>query len=573
MKSDQPWKRAFIPPLVQRLNELAGMDGKTEKWLTGAESAVDFLRENVGTQQIVVYAQLPHVLIHGVLAPLEQLKCIDAKELQNDFVKSDARWYIEEEWGVEGPARVFLAPPLAGLGAQMEQGEKLVFRRSWPGADHVSTEIGQRLVQSLDLHYVEERSAYCRIDDLGDVEEVIKIHDLANEQIGESVCIVTIRRDKLFEYCCVAEMGIVFYFDFTRFRPGSFTGWSHQGRFENEDRDLFYWGGVEPGVGSHINGRQIVEPPIEMDQILQRLQERYDPKKRQYATFKAIDGRTGDGIEVSCDPRGLSSYFERSSDLPFQISPAFFRAEVLHKYKADPSKYDLRDRSIYCRGAWQLETYDVNDVGQVHTYLRYLAYLPYQEQLYWQSFNEWPKGPLSRRAIETDLKGVFSKEYDPLQSLKHNVEVLDHESPAWWNPRGSDLSRVVHYPVTNSDAEWADAILALDQLIVEGLKEKELRKLAGSMDLSVEKEWRSIKVLETCLVGRGVGKDEAASVRKALGTVHNLRTIVKGHAALARKSEEAKQAIGGHGSFRAHFRGLATDCDRALRIVIASLER
>ena len=77
------------------------------------------------------------------------------------------------------------------------------------------------------------------------------------------------------------------------------------------------------------------------------------------------------------------------------MSPAFFKSEVLHKYKADSAKFELTDRTISCRGAWHLTTYDVNEAGQVHTYVGYLGDLPYREQVYWQSFNEFPKGPLS----------------------------------------------------------------------------------------------------------------------------------------------------------------------------------
>jgi hypothetical protein len=74
------------------------------------------------------------------------------------------------------------------------------------------------------------------------------------------------------------------------------------------------------------------------------------------------------------------------------MSPVFFGAEVLHRYKADPQKYELREHSIDCRGAWGLETYDINDVGQVHTYLRYLAYLPYKEQVYGSHSTSGPRG-------------------------------------------------------------------------------------------------------------------------------------------------------------------------------------
>ena len=309
-----------------------------------------------------------------------------------------------------------------------------------------------------------------------------------------------------------------------------------------------------------------------MGQILKRYRERQNPANRRYAKFKAQDLKTGKPIEVSCDPACLSNYFERGSNRPLEMSPAFFRAEVLQKYKADPSKYELTERSILCRGAWHLETYDINDEGQVHTYLRYLSNLPYQEQVYWQAFNECPKGALSRRAIETDFEGTFSKEYDPLEALKHKVEALDRKSPEWWNPRGKELSRIVHYPVTGSPSEWAESILALDQLVIEGLNDKRLRALAGTMDLPVETNWRSIKLLEACLVGRGVEKEEANSVAQALHTIHHLRTIAKGHAVPEKKAEAIKGAWKNYGSLREHFKALATDCDNALRVVLTKLD-
>ena len=573
MKALPSQGNVYFPPAVQRLFKLAGADGKSDEWLKGAEASIEFLHENVRTDQIVLYANLPHVLIHGVLAPLKQLERVNASEFADNFVRPDESWCIEHVSGGGEADRVYLSPPMASYGAVLENGEKLIFRRTWPGAEDVSTELSQRLVHALQLHYAEERNAYCRIDESGDVDDIVKVVDRPSERVGESVCVVTIRSEEFFEYARLADMGVVFFFDFTRYRPELFTSWPNRGQFERDDPALYFNGSVVPGVGSYINGRQIVLPPIELRQIVRRHQDRRDPKKQQFATFKALDLKTGNRFEVSCDPACLSNYFEPGSNLPLEMSPAFFRAEVLHKYKADPSKYELSARSILCRGAWELQTYDVNDVGQVHTYLRYLGFLPYQEQLYWQSFNEWPKGPLSNRAITTDFEGAFSKEYDPLQSVKHKVEALDSEAPVWWNPRGKELARVVHYPVTNSVAEWADSILALDQLVVEGFREKTLRALATTIGLPVKKAWGSINLLQACLLGKGVKEDEAKVAAGALRTVHGLRTILRGHAAPAKKAAEAKRVRKAHGSFRAHFSSLVAECDRALRLVMEKLEQ
>jgi hypothetical protein len=470
------------------------------------------------------------------------------------------------------PDRVYLAPPLSEDSATLKGGEKLVFRRSWPGAVRASTEISQRLVHALELHYVEERNAYCRLDELGDIEDIIRIFDVPSERWGESVLAVTIRDKDLYEYARLAGMGVVFFYDFTRFRSGSFSGWSNQERFERSDPHLFYDGGVQSGVGSYVNGRQIVLPPVTKREIVRRYKERRNPKKRRYAVFKARDLKKNEHIEVSCDPEKLSNYFQPESNLPLEMSPAFFRAEILHKYKSDPSKYDLTDRSISCRGSWHLQTYDVNEAGQVHTYLRYLAYLPYQEQLYWQSFNEWPKGFVSRRAFRTDFMGEWSTDYDPLLAIKRKIKRLDETAPDWWKPRGKEITRAVHVPVTGSEAEWADAILALDQLVIEGFQDKPLKKIALELGRALEEGWRSLKLMEECLVGNGVEANEAKAVVDALRTVRETRTTVKGHAAPGKKATAAKKAQTEYGSFRRHFEALATDCDDAFGFVVAHMD-
>jgi hypothetical protein len=241
-----------------------------------------------------------------------------------------------------------------------------------------------------------------RLDENGDLFDVIKIVEMRKEDWIENVTVIAIRTKDFAEYMRLSDMGMVVIFDFTRTDGRSFHGWQDQERFDRNAPDLFYDGGVMPGHASYAAGRQIVRPAITMEEIIKEHMEARNPSNRQYAVFKAINLRTNERIEVSCDPKGLSNYFQPESNLPLEMSPVFFRGEVLMRYKADPDKYELHDRSIYCRGTWSLRTYDINDAGQVHTYLRYLRDLPYNEQVYWQSFNEWPKGELSKRAITTD---------------------------------------------------------------------------------------------------------------------------------------------------------------------------
>lgn len=80
--------------------------------------------------------------------------------------------------------------------------------------------------------------------------------------------------------------------------------------------------------------------------------------------------------ECLCDPGQFGNYFVES-DLPFQTSATFFRPEARLKYKTDPDKYQIEGRSIHCRGALFLKSFDINAAGQVHAYLCDLNLLPY----------------------------------------------------------------------------------------------------------------------------------------------------------------------------------------------------
>ena len=563
-----------MPTNDQILRALEGISQipKTDpgEWLSSAESSIEFLTKNFQSGRLVLFASMPCVLIHVVLAPLANLNPADQEDLSQDFVAPDASWAIEHAWGGGEPDRVYLSPPLAGR-KTLKDGEKLYFSRSFAGSRRRFIEISQKLIHALNLYFIEERNAYCRLNDDGDLEDVISITEKNNQSWTEHLTVVSILMKDFAEYMRLSEMGMVIFFDFTRVDHRSFNGWSNQTRFERKSPDLFYNGGVMPGHASYVNGRMIARPSITMEDIVRARIEARDPTFRQYATFKAINLKTGDRIEISCDPEGLSNYFQPNSPLPLEMSPAFFNAEILHRYKADAEKYDLEERSIHCRGTWSLQTYDINGAGQVHTYLRYLAYLPYKEQLYWQSFNEWPKAPLSERAISTDFKGEFHTDYTPLNSLKRKVHALDKSPPSWWLPRGDELARVTHQPATASSGEWANEILALDQLVVEGFKVSELRSLAERFGRSTDRTWGSLKLIEESLIGAGVDQEDAKRIVAPLRTLHELRTVMKGHAAPEKRRAFEKQAIAVHGSFLAHFVDLAAKCDDALDVIVGKL--
>jgi hypothetical protein len=172
--------------------------------------------------------------------------------------------------------------------------------------------------------------------------------------------------------------------------------------------------------------------------------------------------------------------------LPFGTSPIFFKAEVLDKYKNNPDKYDLTERTITCRGGWYLKTYDINEFNQVHTYAVYLGHLPYKEQLHWLQYNEPPKAAISKRALRTDFEGRFPEEQTRLERLKLVLEKLntckigDHEYIIWAPKGGSweSATKQLFYVNSENPNQWHDFIIALANATNEGLQQKPLKEIA-----------------------------------------------------------------------------------------------
>lgn len=374
------------------------------------------------------------------------------------------------------------------------------------------------------------------------------------------------------DYAALTDSVIVRTFDFTFCDLSRFSGWAESYKVEQTlEQDVFYNAHVEKGHAAFRRGCQLVWPSTTKESIIGH----FEPgakRNRRYASFIAHDWKHDVVKEICCSPEHLANYFTES-DLPFETTPAFFRPEVLLKYKAASEKYQISERSITCRGTWHLQNYDINEAGQVHTYLVYLRNLPYQEQLYWKSFNEPPKGPISQRAIKTDFEGCWDTEYDPLNSLKAELRELQQQKVLWWNLRSEKLLEQLQYPATESADEWANDLLLLDQLVVEGLQTGWLKGKALELGRTLDPKFASIRLTEECLVGIGFAEDEAQKTVAPLRTAHDLRTKVKGHASGGEAVKIKLKALKAHGTYRHHFQALCKDCDESIRRIGEALKK
>lgn len=559
------------------INELVGMsrdpvadDEEYEDWIK-CEDALQFLAADTGREELILYATLPHVFVNSIAMPNETLK----QSTQEDLLKWNFTAY--GGWGVAlwfSPERAEISAPLSSEAEPYSAAEKLVFARSFSGRSNGKHyhEILQKFIQLADLHYLDERRAYCRFDRHGDLEDVIRVVEIYSAGSESTGTIITCNRHTLDTYLALTSATVLRTFDFTRASVSRFSGWGRVATEEHVRGNVIYRQAHMPGYAGYIRGYQLVRSMISKDETFST----FSPSgaEQEYASFLTLDWRHSRIHEISCRPGETANYFN-SSDLPdcaFELSPAFFRPEVLAKYKADSEKYSLDERTITCRDAWHLQSYDINEAGQVHTYLVYLRNLPIEEQMYWKSFNERPKGTISRRAYLSDFQGSWEIPYDALFHIKQWARDAESRSLTWWCLRSDHLIERVRYPVTSSPDEWANEILHLDQLIVEGFDKASLQKTAQALGRTFNPSLGSLKILRECLLGLALPGEEVAAVVSQFESLHYLRTKTKGHASSARSLSEIKrQVLANHGSFTNHFKSLCVGCAKSLDVITAAL--
>lgn len=532
-------------------------------WI-GQADFLAFLRDERQCEEVVLYAGLTHCFLYGIAVPNSAIEPINVDDILGWSCNPYSSWGVCSGYR-DGSADegMWVEPPLACCGSKtLAQGEQFLFIREFDGHRDELTyvELSQKAAHLLGLHHMPERKAYCRLDENGDLEDVVKISEFADGRI------VTIKREDLDILLTMLKSSFVLLFDSTRFEPSGFNGWddSPEELVHLPEESLFYRGRTNPGRESYMRGFQITAP-AESERLRRRLMWE-SPKPKQYTSFIAQDWKHNQVRECSCDPGQLGNYFVKS-DLPFETSPAFFRPEVLLKYKSDPDKYQIVGRSIYCRGTWSLKSYDINDAGQVHAYLCYLSHLPYAEQLYWKSFNEMPKSTISVRAYKSDFLAQWDDSPDPLASLKQRLQSLYDRRLAWWNLKNSKLLERAHYPVTDAQEEWANELMLLDQLVVEGFSRRYFKIKAEGLGIGVDLQWGSLKLIGEVLLHQQVNNDEINAVVTPLRLLHDLRSKMKGHVSGSAANAMRDGLIAEHGSLKSQYRALAGDCDRAMALL------
>lgn len=531
------------------LNSAPADPAALEAWLECTDQLA-IVDGQAATEEIILYAVGVRTFIHSVGVAVEQLDAAKPEELLQ--WSGDA--YAPEtvlNWSTDG--EVWLEDGgLVTVWQEIDDVQRFVFGREfsdrWSG--RFKYEILQSLVHTLDLHEVVERRAFCKLDQNGDYDDVISI--TYGDAYRDEISLVTIKRDALEAYLLLDRLGLVQMFDFTLTSPGAFRDWSQ----DREERIVSragcaYRQHVDPGNGSYTRGIRFHHSDLTERELWARLSGGREPPI-EHQVFVAHDFRNKRVTGISTAPQATTNYFEaQTNDLPFELSPAFFRPEVLLKYKTDRDKYRIEGRTIRCRGGWALRSFDINSAGQVHTYICDLRGLPNTELLHWKAHNVEPEAPIAKRAHQADFLGEWSSDPDPIGGLAEMLRTWDRSSVPWWSLRDPQLLAQIGPPVTTSRDEWAGAFRDLSQLVAEGLEKKCLAGILRVQNVPFEKQFGSIKLAE--LLWQHAEPDDGEQRLSALRECVEVRNKTGAHAAPADAARLAADAIEKYESFMAHF--------------------
>lgn len=549
---------------IARLNEIPSDAQKYSEWIQ-ADQQIEFLRANARSKEVVIYASAPNTFVHSLVVSNELLTPPDIE----DLLKWSGNPYTSAASYVTGGGRddMWIERGDNGHGSQtLEDAVHLIYARTfegWSGGDRTYIEASQEYTHLAGIHWRPEHRSYCRYDDNGDLDHQISI--TVGEKF-EDLSLVSFSWEELETYLAVSNSALVRMFDFTLVKYDSFSDWSDEPEEVIEISSDFFFRQKIDADCSYTRGVQIMRPRKTAVSVATETEEGWRGQNKQHVEFTAHDFRNKQITKISTDPAATTNYFQADDNaLPFELSPAFFRPEVLLKYKGDREKYSVGERDISSRGGWMLRGFDVNEAGQIHAYICDLRALPHSELLHWLSFNEEPKTGISQRAITNDFEGQWVSTAHPLVEILGLLRRWHKKKTPLWVLRDESLMDAVSRPLTSSKDEWSEAFMDLSKVITEGFQVKEIRARLDAQGVAYAREEQSIALLEK-LIGHGNG---TIVDLKGLRAIQRIRSKVKGHSGSREAMQIVQQAISEHGSFAKHFESVCALAYEDLQLIDA----
>lgn len=403
----------------------------------------------------------------------------------------------------------------------------LVIKRDFYDIRPAYVEILEEFRLFHNLYHDRKNNVYIKIHDNGNEDEVVQIQKDN----------VKVKRNAIRQFLAIKEMHLAIYFDIVRYSPlilGDISPElrSIQIREEYLAYDFFVnkWDFPEETrqTFSRLLGKKLIPGlPKEKSGVWPYSED----TEEKFVDF--IIGLDDEGEEVvhSCNPDLLANYFGLNPNAPHYLTPVYFRYEVLGKYFNHPERYSITDGYLHCGNLWGLRL-DNNHSDYVVVFLGDLGKdLFYEEQMYWRSFNILPGGEISVVNFKRSFLGEFADPQRPDLLFKYRFEQFQDKWEAHFGwPLFKSLEEddqylytSLHVPLTNTQAEFDNQILALTKIVIDSLNEKQLaQSLTG-----LEPNTRGITKLQKFLALHGIPNSE--QIVSFLRNLYDLRSTGVGH--------------------------------------------
>ena len=383
----------------------------------------------------------------------------------------------------------------------------------------------------------------------GDWEKVAEIK-------GETIRIkLTILR----KYLALRRMNLLLFFDEMRFSQQSFQELGLTPVMNQIVKDDDYIYNYSSLVNCHADGNK--SGGWIMGKCVLRYREKdynrdsFDQDDRQYAEFIYDYDDEGEPMSHSCKKETLSNYFVANGDNPLEMTPIFFKKEVLDKYYSNPNKYTVSDGAVGCEGSWSLHI-DNDHRNYVIVPLVYLGNLDYSEQLYWKGYNVSPEREMgfSKTAYTRWIEGKFCNPMFPDLQFKYRFKQFNKK---WEKQFGWPLFlplidedehryKTLHCLTTeNNHSDFDEQILSITKLVVDSLNQKCLQTEIDDSNTEVESILKERKISSSSELKAGIDKFQAFIFSKGMknpDVVDFLRKVqsLRSNSVAHRKSNKRK---------------------------------
>lgn len=383
----------------------------------------------------------------------------------------------------------------------------------------------------------------------GDWEKVAEIK-------GETI---RIKLTSLRKYLALRRMNLLLFFDEMRFSQQSFKELGLTPVMNQIVKDDDYIYNYSSLVDCHADGNK--SGGWIMGKCVLRYREKdynrdsFDQDDKQYAEFIYDYDDEGEPMSHSCKKETLSNYFVANGDNPLEMTPIFFKKEVLDKFYSNPNKYTVSDGAVGCEGSWSLYI-DNDHRNYVIVPLVYLGNLDYSEQLYWKGYNVSPERDMgfSKTAYKRWIEGNFCDPMFPDLQFKYRFKQFNKR---WEKQFGWPLFlplidedehryKTLHCLTTeNNHSDFDEQILSMTKLVVDSLNQKCLQSEIDDSNTEVESFLTERKVTSSLELKAGIDKFQAFIFSKGMkcpDMVNFLRKVqsLRSNSVAHRKSNKRK---------------------------------